>query len=158
MIGIVYNPTTNKGASVERMKKIREMLDQKGIQYEYRETTYAGEAKVLARELAQTCDTIVSAGGDGTLYEVLNGTIDLDLIYYILPFGSGNDTSITLGVKERTDEEHIDAMVNGTVRSIDCEIFNDETISMQFAAFGIVPEVFPSLHSIRHPTLQSDHL
>ena len=141
MIGIVYNPTTNKGASVERMKKIREMLDQKGVQYEYRETTYAGEAKVLARELAQTCDTIVSAGGDGTLYEVLNGTIDLDLMYYILPFGSGNDTSITLGVKEKTDEEHIEAMVNGTVCSVDCEIFNDETISMQFAAFGIVPEV-----------------
>lgn len=141
MFGIVYNPTTNKGASVERMKKIREMLDQKGVQYEYRETTYAGEAKVLARELAQTCDTIVSAGGDGTFYEVLNGTIDLDLTYYILPFGSGNDTSITLGVRERTDEEHIEAMINGTVRSVDCEIFNDETISMQFAAFGIVPEV-----------------
>ena len=141
MIGIVYNPMTNKGASVERMKKIREALDEKGIQYEYRESNYAGHTIVLAKELAETCDVIVSAGGDGTFYECLNGTIDKDVTYYILPMGSGNDTSITLGVRNRTDEEHIDRMVNGETRLVDCEIFNDETMSMQFAAFGIVPEV-----------------
>ena len=141
MIGIVYNPMTNKGASVERMKKIREALDEKGIQYEYRESTYAGHTIVLAKELSETCDVIVSAGGDGTFYECLNGTIDKDVTYYILPMGSGNDTSITLEVKDRTDEEHIDRMVNGETRLVDCEIFNDETMSMQFAAFGIVPEV-----------------
>ena len=141
MIGIVYNPMTNKGASVERMKKIRESLDEKGIQYEYRESTYAGHSIVLAKELAETCDVIVSAGGDGTFYECLNGTIDKDVTYYILPMGSGNDTSISLGTKERNDEEHIDRMINGETRMVDCSIFNDETISMQFAAFGIVPEV-----------------
>ena len=141
MIGIVYNPMTNKGASVERMKKIRESLDEKGIQYEYRESTYAGHSIVLAKELAETCDVIVSAGGDGTFYECLNGTIDTDVTYYILPMGSGNDTSISLDIKERTDEEHIDRIINGETRMMDCSIFNDETISMQFAAFGIVPEV-----------------
>ena len=141
MIGIVYNPMTNKGASVERMKKIRESLDEKGIQYEYRESTYAGHSIVLAKELAETCDVIVSAGGDGTFYECLNGTIDTDVTYYILPMGSGNDTSISLDIKERTDEEHIDRIINGETRMMDCAIFNDETISMQFAAFGIVPEV-----------------
>ena len=141
MIGIVYNPMTNKGASVERMKKIRESLDEKGIQYEYRESTYAGHSIVLAKELAETCDVIVSAGGDGTFYECLNGTIDKDVTYYILPMGSGNDTSISLEIKERTDEEHIDRIINGETRMLDCEIFNDETVSMQFAAFGIVPEV-----------------
>ena len=141
MIGIVYNPTTNKGASIERMKKIREALDEKGVQYEYRESTYAGHSIVLAKELAETCDVIVSAGGDGTFYECLNGTIDKDVEYYILPMGSGNDTSITLDIKRRTDEEHIDRMINGETKLIDCEIFNDETVSMQFAAFGIVPEV-----------------
>ena len=141
MIGIVYNPMTNKGASVERMKKIRESLDEKGIQYEYRESTYAGHSIVLAKELAETCDVIVSAGGDGTFYECLNGTIDKDVTYYILHMGYGKDTSISVDIKERTDEEHIDRMVNGETRMMDCSIFNDETISMQFAAFGIVPEV-----------------
>ena len=141
MIGIVYNPTTNKGASFERMKKIREALDAKGIQYEYRETEYAGHAIELARKLSETCDVIASAGGDGTFYECLNGTIDKDVTYYILPMGSGNDTSITLGIKGRTDEEHIDRLVNGEIRMLDCSIFNDEHISMQFAAFGIVPDV-----------------
>ncbi|MBQ6547467.1 MAG: acylglycerol kinase family protein, partial [Candidatus Methanomethylophilaceae archaeon] len=89
MIGIIYNPTTNKGASVERMKRVREKLDAMGVEYDYRETEYAGHATELAKELAQTCDTIVSAGGDGTLHEILNGTVDLDINYAILPFGSG---------------------------------------------------------------------
>ena len=141
MIGIVYNPATNKGASVERMKKIRTMLDEKGVEYEYRESTYAGESIALAKELAQTCDVIVSAGGDGTLFEVLNGTIDTDVTYCLLPFGSGNDTSMTLGLHGKSDEELVETILNGKERLVDCEIFNDETISMQFAAFGIVPEV-----------------
>ena len=141
MIGIIYNPTTNKGASVERMKKVREKLDEMGVEYDYRETEYAGHATELAKELAQTCDTIVSAGGDGTLHEILNGTVDLDINYAILPFGSGNDTSIALGTRDRTDEEHINAMVNGTPQLLDVMKLNDESISMQFGAYGIVPEV-----------------
>ena len=141
MIGIVYNPCTNKGASVERMKKIREELDSRGIQYEYRESTYAGESIVLAKELAETCDTLVSAGGDGTFFEVVNGTIDKDVTYAILPFGSGNDTSRTLGLYGKTDSQLIDTILDGKIVDFDCEYFNDDRVSMQFIAFGIVSEV-----------------
>ena len=141
MIGIVYNPKTNKGQSVERMKKIREDLDGRGVQYEYRETTYAGEAIELARQLAETCDTVVAAGGDGTLYEVVNGTVDLDIKYGLLPFGSGNDTSRTLGLFGKTDKELVDVILGENYVDFDCEQFNDETISLQFVAMGIVPEV-----------------
>ena len=141
MIGIVYNPHTNKGASVERMKKIREELDSRGVQYEYRETTYAGEAVELAKELAKTCDTLVAAGGDGTLYEVVNGSIDTDVIYGLLPFGSGNDTSRSIDIKTKTDSELIDTFLGDNVLEMDCEMFNDDKISLQFVAMGIVPEV-----------------
>ena len=141
MIGIVYNPHTNKGASVERMKKIREDLDSRGVQYEYRESTYAGESVALASELAKTCDVIVSAGGDGTFYEVINGTIDKDVTYAVLPFGSGNDTSRMLGLKEKSDKELVDTLLEGKETMMDVQIFNDKTISMQFIAMGIVPEV-----------------
>ena len=141
MIGIVYNPHTNKGASVERMKKIREELDSRGVQYEYRETTYAGEAIVLAKELAKTCDTLIAAGGDGTFYEVVNGTIDEDVTYAIMPFGSGNDNSRSLGIKSLADSDLIDTALSDNVLDMDCMVYNDETISIQFVAMGIVPEV-----------------
>jgi len=141
MIGIVYNPHTNKGASVERMKKIREDLDSRGVQYEYRESTYAGESVALARELAKTCDVIVAAGGDGTLHEVINGTIENDVTYALLPFGSGNDTGRMLGLEQKSDKELVDTILEGTERVMDVQIFNDKTISMQFIAMGIVPEV-----------------
>ena len=141
MIGIVYNPLTNKGASVERMKKIREELDNRGVQYEYRESTYAGESVKLAGELAETCDVLVSAGGDGTFFEVVNGSLDKDVTYAMLPFGSGNDTSRTLGIFGKTDSELIDVILDGEVVDFDCAMFNDDRVSMQFLAFGIVSEV-----------------
>ena len=149
MIGIIYNPHTNKGASVERMKGIREKLDSMGVQYEYRETTYAGEAIVLAKELAETCDTLVAAGGDGTFYEVVNGAIDKDVTFAIMPFGSGNDNSRSLEIKTLTDENLIDVAIGNNVVDMDCMIYNDETISMQFVAMGIVPEVLSRFVSMK---------
>ena len=141
MIGIIYNPHTNKGASVERMKGIREKLDSKGVQYEYRETTYAGEAIVLAKELSETCDTLIAAGGDGTFYEVVNGSIDKDVTYAIMPFGSGNDNSRSLGIKSLADDDLIETALGDNIIDMDCMKYNDETISLQFVAMGIVPEV-----------------
>ena len=149
MIGIIYNPHTNKGASVERMKEIREKLDSRGIQYEYRETTYAGEAIVLAKELAETCDTLVAAGGDGTFYEVINGAIDKDVTFAILPFGSGNDSSRTLEIKTLTDDELIDVALGDNVIDMDCMLYNSEKVSMQFIAMGIVPEVLSRFVSMK---------
>ena len=149
MIGIVYNPKTNKGASVERMKGIREKLDGRGIQYEYRETTYAGEAIVLAKELAETCDTLVAAGGDGTFYEVVNGAIDKDVTFAIMPFGSGNDNSRSLEIKSLADDNLIDVALGDNIIDMDCMMYNDETISMQFVAMGIVPEVLSKFLSMK---------
>ena len=149
MIGIVYNPHTNKGASVERMKKIREDLESRGVQYEYRESTYAGESIALANDLAKTCDVIVAAGGDGTFYEVLNGTIDKDVTYGVLPFGSGNDTSRTLNLKEKSDKELVDVILGENTRMMDVEMFNDDKVSMQFIAMGIVPEVLANFEGMK---------
>lgn len=149
MIGIIYNPTTNKGASVERMKKIREELDRRGVQYEYRESTYAGETSVIANELADICDTLVSAGGDGTFAETVNGSIDKDVRYAILPFGSGNDSSRMFNLVKKTDMELVDIITGDNFAPFDCETINDEYISIQFAAFGIVPEVLANFTKMK---------
>jgi len=54
-------------------------------------TTRRGEAKELSETAKQNgFDTILVAGGDGTINEVLNGIIGQDLALGILPTGTGN--------------------------------------------------------------------
>ena len=77
----------------------------------------------VAREMSETCDTIVAVGGDGTVYEVLNGAIDKDITYGILPFGSGNDISRSLHVFEKTDEGLADMIMNPKPREFDTGLY-----------------------------------
>ena len=57
-------------------------------------------AEELAYKFASKYDIIISCGGDGTLHQVINGVIKSgsDPIVGILPFGTCNDVSRTLGI------------------------------------------------------------
>ena len=141
MIGIIANPKTNKGRSVERVRHVLSLLDEKGVEYEYRETACRGDASRLAKELAETCDTIATAGGDGTFFEALNGVLDSDPRFFIFPFGSGNDVSRNLGTFGRTDEELVDILLAGRTTKFDCGIKDCSMAFCVFVSFGIVTHI-----------------
>jgi len=65
------------------------------------ETRYAGHATELAREVASKFATILSAGGDGTLNQVLNGVLaspgKMLPTLGLIPLGSGNDFAGAIG-------------------------------------------------------------
>ena len=137
MIGIIYNPLSRKGKNRHRVEAIRKILDERGFQYEYRETECPMDGIRVAREMSETCDTIVAVGGDGTVYEVLNGAIDKDVTYGILPFGSGNDISRSLHVFEKTDEELADMIMNPKPREFDTGLYEGKYFGL-FVSFGVV--------------------
>lgn len=66
------------------------------------ETKYAGHARELAAEATKgKADVILSAGGDGTLHQVLNGLFDAETtilpVLGVIPLGSGNDFAGSIG-------------------------------------------------------------
>ncbi len=122
------------------MKHVLELLDSKGIEYEYRETAAEVGAKDIAKELCQTCDVIVAAGGDGTVYETLNGMLPEDRAFMILPFGSGNDIGRSAGVLGLSDEELVDTLTAGKTRGFDYLMSNGEA-SMVYMSMGIVVNI-----------------
>ena len=70
---IIFNPT----ARGEKARKFRRYLEETRCDWEMKPTTCAGDARRLAREaVGSGFETIVAAGGDGTLNEVLNGMAD----------------------------------------------------------------------------------
>ena len=95
------------GVSRKKVTFYREILPSLQAKYDcaVAETTYSGHAvKISQGAISQNFDCIISAGGDGTLNQVINGMLsngDGNLPKLaILPLGSGNDFAGACGLKE----------------------------------------------------------
>jgi diacylglycerol kinase (ATP) len=72
-------------------------------------TEYAGHAEALARKGAdEQFDVILSAGGDGTMHQVVNGVLTSNStrrpLIGLIPLGSGNDLARSLGASTNADQ------------------------------------------------------
>ncbi len=99
-ICVIFNPT----ARGEKAKKFQRHLDSIAQHSSLKRTAAAGDARRLAAEaVAEGCDLVVAAGGDGTLNEVLNGIGDAPDGFQrarlgVLPLGTVNVFAQELGV------------------------------------------------------------
>ncbi len=117
---LVWNPKSGKEKTPEEEQMLADHLDQLSPRSVGR-TVKAGEAKRLAREAVQEgVQTIIVAGGDGTLGEVIDGLgEDLGRVRLgILPTGTGNDFARSLGIGPGIDQA-IEVIARGNTRRID---------------------------------------
>src|SRR5258708_33100287 len=90
-------------------------------------TSRPGETVALARQLAQEGhSTIVAAGGDGTINEVVNGIAGLDVSLGILPTGTMNILACELGLPTTQLEQCWEIIQRGFTHSIDLAMANDQ--------------------------------
>lgn len=122
---LIYNPTANKGGAGEHLAQVRTLLSQRNFAYDLVLTTGVGHALELARQAAQDgCPLVISAGGDGTANEVLNGLMLAQVdpasrpALGVLPVGRGNDFSFSMSVPQELSEA-VDTLVAGQRRRID---------------------------------------
>jgi diacylglycerol kinase (ATP) len=94
---VIFNPIAG---SVKDVNAMRERLQ--SLQPErFHVSEQTGDAERLAREASEArAELIVSAGGDGTLNEVVNGIAQAGFqsVLGIVPLGTGNDFARSLGV------------------------------------------------------------
>jgi diacylglycerol kinase (ATP) len=71
---VVLNPTAGKGNAAERIPEVNSLFRAHGLDYEIFLTNGVGHAAELAcNSSREGFDVIISAGGDGTANEVING-------------------------------------------------------------------------------------
>lgn len=87
-VRIIANPIAGGGLGKTRAEELERALKMRGAVVETCITQQAGDAKDLAGKSG--VDRIAVIGGDGTLNEVVNGLIDMDVPIAILPVGSAN--------------------------------------------------------------------
>jgi diacylglycerol kinase (ATP) len=97
---VIFNPT----ARGEKAKRFQSQLERAKLDFTFKPTTAAGHARTLAAQAVEEgFETIVAAGGDGTLNEVLNGIGDAPEGFSrarlgVLPLGTVNVFAKELGM------------------------------------------------------------
>lgn len=93
---IIANPKSGKGKLQREKNKVQSLLVAAGLSTEWHFTEYSGHAIELAKQAARNgYKRFISAGGDGTLHEVINGLMQAELptefTVALIPIGTGND-------------------------------------------------------------------
>lgn len=101
----IVNPQAGQGRCRRRWEALQGALREAVGPMKYCPTTGAGHGSELARELLRAgYDHLISAGGDGTHFEVVNGwfehgaPINPDARLTVLPMGTGSDLAKVLGI------------------------------------------------------------
>ena len=173
-VHLVVNGAAGGGRCAQRAGPYLERLRSTGVDAEATYTSGPGDATRIARE-AQA-DVVVSVGGDGTLFEVLNGLLTRAAgspALAVLPLGTGNSFARDFGLHE--PEAAMDALASGRRRTCDVvrarhrdgELFYLNLLSVGFTARagaltnrrfkplgagGYVLAVLASLVKMEHPT------
>lgn len=139
----IVNPTSGKGVKVKKFIPTVEQYikNHPELDAEVYVTKACGDGMSYVKKLAQTGEEIkfYACGGDGTLYEVVNGSYEYpNTQVAVIPLGSGNDFVRILGNKEKLI--NIDAQVNGTVTKFDL-IKAGDRVAINQCSMGLDAEI-----------------
>ncbi|WP_253450753.1 diacylglycerol/lipid kinase family protein [Natronospira proteinivora] len=127
-VELIVNPAAGQGRAGEMAEALEKHLRELGASLVTHLTMGPGQGVALARELAESgARTLAVAGGDGTLFEIINGCLQSDgpvPDLALIPLGSGNDFAKSLGIPMEW-EDACDRLVLGTKRRVDVGQCND---------------------------------
>lgn len=134
---VILNPV----ARGERAKALRDKIASLSHRVSVRNTSSPGDARALAaRAVAHGYDTIVAAGGDGTINEVVNGIAGAHVRIGILPVGTMNVFATELGIPQNNLAKAWQVIEEGFSRLVDLPRANQEYF-VQLAGVGLDAEV-----------------
>lgn len=137
---LISNRVAGSGSAGAYIDRVKALMENRGVDFEIRETQYPGHATELAKAAVdEGFDVIVAVGGDGTLRETALSVVHTDRVLGLLPCGTGNDYARPLGIP--TDAEAaLDILLNGETHTVDAGMANDQ-IFFNIAGFGFDVDV-----------------
>lgn len=120
------NPESGKVKSLNTKNEFYDALRKHGYDAEIRYTKGPKDATRIVEELDDDVDLVISAGGDGTLNEVVTGNLlrEKKLVLANLPMGTTNDVANMYGYT-KDYQKNLELLLNGVRKKVDvCYIDN----------------------------------
>ena len=155
---LIINPNASKGRGRKKAKEIQTLFREFGRECTVAYTRASGHAESLAKRGAlYGYDTIVAAGGDGTVNETVNGIMKsgaTGIRMGIIPIGRGNDFAWMAGIPNN-QKKAVRLIAEGKASRIDVGLCvgTDHPDGMYFvngAGFGFEPMVNFRAMEYRH--------
>jgi YegS/Rv2252/BmrU family lipid kinase len=148
-IAVILNPAAHSAKARKHVDRVRTLA----AGAHFAETQAAGDARRLARTLAEEgWSTVVAAGGDGTVNEVVAGLLEAEVgirpSLGLLPMGTMNVFALELGLPVLSLEGCWNRVVAGRTREIDVWRAGAHPF-VQMAGVGVDAQV------IRHTTWEA---
>lgn len=157
----IINPAAGKGKAVKELgMELAQYCSAQKKEYSVQITTAPGDAKRFANEHAKKGDevTIFLAGGEGTVFEALNGVMGYDNVTLaVIPIGSANDFLKFFPKEKKSAFRDIDDQMSGRPVKMDvikageyyclngCSAGMDAIVAKYMADFKRLPLVSGSM-------------
>jgi YegS/Rv2252/BmrU family lipid kinase len=101
-VALILNPNAGKRKLADSIHVMKEKLQKGFNEVEICVTKEAGDGAKIVSSLEGKVDLIIGAGGDGTIYELINAICRLKdrPVFAIIPGGTCNDFSRTIGMNQ----------------------------------------------------------
>lgn len=154
---LIYNAAAAHKRAKKILPEVETSFDEKGIQFELRITDYPEHAvDIVGNADFSQYDGVVAGGGDGTLFEVING-------YYqnkdrgkiplgILPIGTGNAFARDLDMDVERWQEAVEIIKMGRPRNVDVGKFHthgQDYYFLNILGLGFVADVGKTAHKLK---------
>jgi len=156
-IHLFLNPTAGRGRASRRHPRILELLSRSDLQIEDHASQSAGDLETqVLRAVDAGATHVVVAGGDGSVYEAVNGIMRSDntAALGVIPTGTGNDFAKACDIP--LNWEHATRLLGDRIkahespRKIDLGRFNDRFFA-NGAGVGLDAKITRIAQSIRLP-------
>jgi YegS/Rv2252/BmrU family lipid kinase len=133
---IIMNPESGKRKKITSYQKFYDILRKHGYDTEIILTREQYDAERIMKVLADDIDLVVSAGGDGTLNEIVSGNMQRKkkLVVAPLPMGSTNDVGNMYGLNKSV-YDNLEILLQGKPKKVDVCYINDKPF-VYVACFG----------------------
>lgn len=125
---LIYNPTSGREAIKKSLPDVLAKLEAAGYEASCHATTGEGDATEAARvAIERGYEVVIAAGGDGTIYEVVNGLADAENRpkLGIIPVGTTNDFARAIHVPRSIDQA-VDIITANHTMPIDIGKMNEK--------------------------------
>ncbi|HNR67061.1 MAG TPA: diacylglycerol kinase family lipid kinase [bacterium] len=144
---MLVNPVSGHKRGLQAAQEAVKAFEEQGVKVKSMVSEWAGHLVEIGRQqVNETWDAVVAVGGDGTLFEVVNGMLagneNLPVPLAVIPVGTGNSFSRDLKSKSLSDT--IQSVLEGKSRGVDlgfCQCADQSFCFINIAGFGFVADV-----------------